>query len=353
MVQEEGASPEKSAMGYSSAHEAARHSAARPPRTEECGGEQEGPAADRQQETEELLRRVEAQVQALRTLHDTAKARLARILKDDEERGALESLLQMALQDKEAAAAAYDMVRSRLYAAVVLGEGEVQITTPQDIVPWCIPSRVRYQETMDALRRPEVVDHLLARAQEGDGAAAALLDERERLFYENRVFRKLFERRYEVERDGTRRSGYLNLLFQLRAERVRSGSGSVHGVAEPQQRAQEHHNFNEKVRALAARAEASGGILCQTERPLFKLQGKKQKIAGYEEVAVLVVPTGEEQGEKIWKVAAAYSARTGDCTDAMAAETARGDDFFGFPHWLRTALIAAQRESGGRTQGAP
>ena len=152
-----------------------------------------------EKERELILKEASRYTQSLGARHENAFTRIGEIAGNegiaDELMGALDE------EDLKKRRSVFQSVRDKLKNAIIDGEDEKQILTPQEVVPWMgRASSIDYRGALEFLKSPETFKTLQKAADEGDENARQLLEKRDWIIKGNTAFRALVGAKYYTDK---------------------------------------------------------------------------------------------------------------------------------------------------------
>lgn len=163
-------------------------------------------------------------------------------------------------------------VRASLEKAIIEGEGDEQIHSPSQVVPWISKtSKIDYTDSLDLLRNMNARDIVAERKSDAED----LISTADTIDKENAVFRKIFGKRYHYNHE-THQKEESSFWMAFRIRKNNDASGET-------KRRKEAHEQIAKSRAVFEKDMKpiieKGGFSVRV--PQFEKKGRKSVMAGY------------------------------------------------------------------------
>lgn len=224
----------------------------------------------------------------------------------------------------------FDSVRQQLVRAVREGEGEQQITKPQEVVPWAVNITIfKHNDVFNYVTSEESKKVLQSEADAGNQKAKTLLEQLSLIEEHNEILKILIQSKWNK-----RNPEQMNDFWRAFIEREKDDQS---GLTERRKKEKEEKEI-ERAEFLQSAQEIidRGGFLVKV--PVFKEAfGKKSEVVGHRDEAILLEKFVSTKGNECWKVVDGLGEESESL--ARAGRTANLQ-MSQFPAWLKKAAEA-------------
>lgn len=236
--------------------------------------------------------------------------------------------------DRSVLKSVIDGVRSRVLKAIIEGEGEKQIKSLREIVPWLSHSSVPYFDAVDFLRYRGTERSLRDLAAKGDERAKKLVESRDRIISENEILRMLIGKKWVVDKkNGSKKPSAIFAAFETRKENDKKG------ITEARKKAREEAEKQKAEFTKEAKEVVERGGFIVREPIKKKVKGRWQEVGG-KKLAVRVEKVEAKTGNMVWKIAEIVGE-----TNSIRVEQTSPLNKSSFPEWLREAIKVPEEDS--------